>query len=76
VAKALAQLPAEFREVLVLFYMQELKYREIAELTQTPIGTVMSRIARGKAILRKSLQGMIPASLDNPQAKENRDGPR
>lgn len=49
---ALEKLPDEFRAPVVLFYFDELKYREIAEVLDCPIGTVMSRIARGKSLLR------------------------
>jgi RNA polymerase sigma-70 factor (ECF subfamily) len=52
---ALNDLPEEFRSALILFYFREFTYREIAELMGTPIGTVMSRLARGKAYLRQQL---------------------
>jgi RNA polymerase sigma factor (sigma-70 family) len=45
---AIAALPAPFRETLVLRDLQGLNYREIAEVTEVPIGTVMSRLARGR----------------------------
>jgi RNA polymerase sigma factor (sigma-70 family) len=45
---AIAALPAPFRETLVLRDVQGLAYREIAEVTQVPIGTVMSRLARAR----------------------------
>jgi RNA polymerase sigma-70 factor (ECF subfamily) len=44
-------LPAEYREVIVMREMQELSYREISEVTGIPIGTVMSRLSRGRARL-------------------------
>jgi len=50
----LAGLGAEHREVLVLREMEDLSYREIAAVTQLPIGTVMSRLARARAALRAS----------------------
>jgi RNA polymerase sigma-70 factor (ECF subfamily) len=46
-------LPQEFREVVILREMEELSYRDIAQITATPIGTVMSRLARGRAMLRE-----------------------
>jgi RNA polymerase sigma factor (sigma-70 family) len=45
-------LPGEFREVLVLRELQDLSYREIAEVTGVPIGTVMSRLARARRALK------------------------
>jgi RNA polymerase sigma-70 factor (ECF subfamily) len=50
---AIAQLPEEFREALVLREMEELSYREIAQAAGVPIGTVMSRLARARALLRE-----------------------
>jgi RNA polymerase sigma factor (sigma-70 family) len=46
---AIAQLPTAFREALVLRDIQGLSYREIADVTGVPIGTVMSRLARGRS---------------------------
>jgi len=46
-------LPVQFREALVLREMNDLSYREIAELTGMPVGTVMSRLARARGLLRK-----------------------
>jgi RNA polymerase sigma factor (sigma-70 family) len=50
----LAAMPAEFREVLVLREMEELSYSEIAQITGAPMGTVMSRLARARALLKKN----------------------
>jgi len=54
---ALERLPAEYREVVLLCDVEEMKYRDIAEVLSIPIGTVMSRIARGRKLLRQSLAG-------------------
>src|SRR4051794_13898727 len=51
VQQALAQLPAHFREVIVLREINQLNYRDIAEITNVPIGTVMSRLSRGRQLL-------------------------
>jgi RNA polymerase sigma-70 factor (ECF subfamily) len=48
-----AAIPEEFREVLVLREMEDLSYRDIARITGAPIGTVMSRLARARALLRQ-----------------------
>lgn len=47
-------IPDEFREVLILREMEDMSYRDIARITGAPIGTVMSRLARGRAILKQS----------------------
>jgi RNA polymerase sigma-70 factor (ECF subfamily) len=55
VVEALQEVDEVYRAPLTLFYMQELSYREIADLLEAPIGTVMSRLSRGKAQLRAAL---------------------
>lgn len=47
------ELPMQFREALVLRELNDLSYREIADLTGMPIGTVMSRLARARDLLRR-----------------------
>jgi RNA polymerase sigma-70 factor, ECF subfamily len=59
VRAALAELAPTFREALVLREIEALSYREIAGLTGVPIGTVMSRLARARAELRKVLARMM-----------------
>jgi RNA polymerase sigma-70 factor (ECF subfamily) len=51
VQEALAQLPVQFREVIVLREINQMNYRDIAEITNVPIGTVMSRLSRGRQLL-------------------------
>ncbi len=51
VQKALAQLPVQFREVIILRELNQMNYRDIAEITNVPIGTVMSRLSRGRQLL-------------------------
>lgn len=52
---ALQQLDPVFREPLTLFYLEDLAYKEIAEVLDIPIGTVMSRLSRGKEQLKSRL---------------------
>jgi len=55
VRQALQELPLEFREVMVLREMEEFSYKEIADVVDLPLGTVMSRLARG----RKRLHALL-----------------
>lgn len=57
VQQALAALPLEFREVVVMRELEELSYKEIAAIAGIPIGTVMSRLGRGRKLLAQSLGG-------------------
>jgi len=50
----LAELPGPFREAIVLRDINDLSYREIAEATDVPVGTVMSRLARARSMLREA----------------------
>jgi len=54
--KALEEIPLEFREVLVLRELEGLSYQEICGVTELPIGTVMSRLARARTRLQRILQ--------------------
>jgi len=56
ISAALDRLPAQQREVLVLVSLEELSYREAAEITGIPIGTVMSRLSRARAQLKDILE--------------------
>jgi RNA polymerase sigma-70 factor, ECF subfamily len=55
VEAALDELPAEFREALLLVDVQELSYQEISRVLNIPIGTVKSRVSRGRSLLREAL---------------------
>jgi RNA polymerase sigma-70 factor (ECF subfamily) len=60
--RALDELPPEFREVVVLRELEELSYREIAAVAGIPVGTVMSRLARGRLRLQAALA--LPAAAE------------
>ncbi|RMH43212.1 MAG: sigma-70 family RNA polymerase sigma factor [Deltaproteobacteria bacterium] len=72
VARALESLPPEFRVAVVLCDIEGLSYKEIAEVMECPIGTVMSRLYRGRRLLQKALydyaveQGIIRRPSDTP----------
>ncbi len=53
--ESLAELPAEYREVLVLRELENLSFREIATIAAIPLGTVMSRVSRARQRLQESL---------------------
>jgi RNA polymerase sigma-70 factor (ECF subfamily) len=56
ILKALDEIPVEFRSVVLLVDVEEFAYREVAEILSIPIGTVMSRLSRGRGLLRKRLR--------------------
>ncbi|QCU89171.1 RNA polymerase sigma factor [Thiomicrorhabdus sediminis] len=65
ICKAMASLPFEQREAIALADIQGFTYQEISEITDTPIGTIMSRISRGRENLAKRLQ-----QLENTEQKK------
>lgn len=79
VIEALQNLPADFRVAVVLCDLEGLSYKEIAEAMDCPIGTVMSRLYRGRRLLKKALhnyaleEGIIREASDKTEA-EPRDG--
>jgi RNA polymerase sigma-70 factor (ECF subfamily) len=70
VKQALDDLPVEFRMVVILADVQDFSYKEIADILDCPVGTVMSRLFRGRRLLRKALfdtavqDGVIPPVQD------------
>jgi len=74
VAAALAQVPEEFRVALVLADVHDMAYQEIAEVLEVPIGTVKSRVHRGRLALGKVMGLEAGASAPQAVAGESRDG--
>ncbi|MEX2577629.1 MAG: RNA polymerase sigma factor [Verrucomicrobiales bacterium] len=67
VMEAMNRVRETFRAPLVLFYLDDLSYREIAEILDLPIGTVMSRLSRGK----RELRGRLSESLRRDETPDN-----
>jgi RNA polymerase sigma-70 factor (ECF subfamily) len=74
VHEALALLPVEYREVLILRELEEMGYREIAAVADLPIGTVMSRLARGRRKLAALLVARQEASGGGPRGAAGASG--
>lgn len=55
---ALDRLPAQFREVVLLVDVEEFAYKDASEILRVPIGTIMSRLSRARALLRQELAGV------------------
>lgn len=76
VQRALDDLPAEFRLAVVLSDIEELSYKEIADAMGCPIGTVMSRLHRGRRMLQKTLRehavamGIVVDTADSARTKD------
>lgn len=72
ILSALDALPEEFRLIVILSDVEELSYKEIAETVGCPIGTVMSRLHRGRRLLKSRLieqaraYGLVPSGADVP----------
>ena len=56
VNQALEELPVAFREVLVMRELEDMSYKEIASIVAIPVGTVMSRLSRGREMLRRAIE--------------------
>jgi RNA polymerase sigma-70 factor, ECF subfamily len=74
VQRALEQLPDDFRTAVILCDMQGLSYKEIAEIMECPVGTVMSRLFRGRKLLAQSLRSFAEQE-GYVKKPETRDAP-
>jgi RNA polymerase sigma-70 factor, ECF subfamily len=82
VKAALESLPEQFRMAVILCDIEQFSYKEIAEILDIPIGTVMSRIHRGRKLLQKRLwdyaaeRGLVPPSVPDRQPVDTATGGR
>lgn len=74
IQKLVAALPEAFREVIVLREIEDLSYREIANIVDAPIGTVMSRLARGRAMLREAWLKEAPQAAQQSDSEKANQG--
>ena len=73
ILKALDEIPADFRSVVLLVDVEEFAYKEVAAILSIPIGTVMSRLSRGRGLLRNRLAGVARSyGIGNADQKDNR----
>jgi RNA polymerase sigma-70 factor (ECF subfamily) len=71
---ALAKVPPEFREVVLLADVEDFSYKEIAETLKIPLGTVMSRLSRGRGLLRQELVEVATRYGIGPESEKTREG--
>ncbi len=76
VTAAIDSLPEEYRIVATLYFVQDFAYQEIAEVVGVPVGTIRSRLHRGRRLLQKALwtiaeeRGIVSALTDAPQEED------
>ncbi len=67
--RALGEIAAEYREALVLREIEDLSYQEISDVLAVPMGTVMSRISRGRRLLREAFERLSAGKGESPRAR-------
>jgi RNA polymerase sigma-70 factor (ECF subfamily) len=71
---AISRLPVEFRDTVALATLEGLAYQEISDILQIPIGTVRSRLSRGRRLLQKALWNQLSALPEENLQNDARDG--
>src|SRR4029077_6907379 len=74
ILQALAKMPVDFREVVLMADVQEFSYKEIAETLKIPLGTVMSRLSRARKLLRQELAEVDGFCGIRPDRDRKREG--
>jgi RNA polymerase sigma-70 factor, ECF subfamily len=75
ITQAIAQLPEEYGVVCTLYFMEDFAYHEIAQVLEVPIGTVRSRLHRGRKMLQKSLWQLAEEAGIIAELREREDEP-
>jgi RNA polymerase sigma-70 factor (ECF subfamily) len=68
ISDALKQMPEEFRAPIVLVDMGDMSYAQVAEVLSCPIGTVRSRLSRGRKLMEKQLRGYVKVTGTDPNS--------
>jgi RNA polymerase sigma-70 factor, ECF subfamily len=71
--RALDDLPEDYRSAVILYYFQEMSYKDIADVLEIPLGTVMSRLSRGKAQLKLALESRDRRPSSPPHARSRQE---
>jgi RNA polymerase sigma-70 factor (ECF subfamily) len=74
ILRALGNVPPEFREVVLMADVDEFSYKEIAETLKIPLGTVMSRLSRGRKLLRRELADVAGSYGIGPGSERKLEG--
>jgi len=74
ILRALGNVPLEFREVVLMADVDDFSYKEIAETLKIPLGTVMSRLSRGRNLLRRELAEVAGLYGIRPGSERKREG--
>ena len=74
ILRALGNVPLEFREVVLMADVDDFSYKEIAETLKIPLGTVMSRLSRGRNLLRQELADVAGLYGIRPDSERKREG--
>lgn len=75
VLRALRSLPTQFQEVVLLSDIEDMTYKEVAETLDVPIGTVMSRLHRGRKLMRSELASYVNSSGGSGQNPDEQASP-
>ena len=70
IERALSELPADYRLAILLADVEDLTYEEIARVTECPIGTVMSRLNRGRKMLGRLIRTYGEGRVSNPKRED------